>query len=352
MSTLYDAVVIGAGQAGLATGYYLLNANLKFLILESNHSATGSWSNYYDSLKLFSPAKYSSLPGLSFPGNLNRYPLRDEVIQYLLNYAEHFQLPIQTNTLVIDVRKKGELFTLTTNEGKEYISKSVIVATGSFHSPYIPDIPDMNLFNGSVLHSNKYKNPEPFKNQRLVVVGAGNSAVQIAVELSQSANVTIASRSPIKFVPQMILGKDVHFWIRTIGLDQFPIGKSLLQSASSGVLDTGKYRKDVNENKPEHRPMFTKMTSDSVIWEDGIHEKIDSIIFATGYQFNVPFLNSLNVLDPTGGLLHNNGVSTNNTGLYFMGLSFQRSHASATIRGVGNDAKYIVKRLKQYVTFI
>ncbi len=210
MNSLYDAIVIGAGQAGLATGYYLQKSKLKFLILESNPSPTGSWSNYYESLKLFSPAQYSSLPELPFQGDPDRYPLRDEVIQYLLDYAEHFQLPIQTNTLVTDVLKKDELFTVTTSDGKEYQTKNVIVATGSFHSPYIPEIPNMDLFNGSVIHSNKYKNPEPFKNQRVIVVGAGNSAVQIAVELSKIANVSIATRSPIKYIPQVILGKDVQ----------------------------------------------------------------------------------------------------------------------------------------------
>lgn len=352
MNNIYDAIVIGAGQAGLATGYYLQKSKQKYLILESNPSATGSWSNYYDSLRLFSPARYSSLPELPFPGDPNRYPLRDEVIQYLLHYAEHFQFPIQTNTLVTDVKKKSELFSVTTSEEKEYLCKSVIVATGSFHSPYIPDIPGMDSFNGTIIHSNNYKNPEPFKNQRLVVVGAGNSAVQIAVELAHIANVTIATRSPIKYVPQEFLGKDIHFWLRTFGLDQFPIGKWLLQSSDTGVLDTGKYLKAIQENKPEHRSMFTKFISNGVIWSNGIDEKIDSIIFATGYKFNIPFLNSLNVLDSSGTLRHKNGISENIKGLYFMGVSWQRTFSSATIRGVGNDAKYVVKHLNRYISHI
>jgi putative flavoprotein involved in K+ transport len=208
---IYDCIVIGAGQAGLAAGYHLQQEQLQFLILEATDKPAGSWPHYYDSLTLFSPARYSSLPGLPFPGDPRRYPARDEVIIYLTGYANHFRFPIRTNTFVTDIRKEKDLFLVTTASGELFQSKNVIAATGGFSRPFIPQIPGMEQFQGTALHSNDYKNPSPFQKQRIIVVGAGNSAVQISVELATDADVTIATRSPILFKPQILLGRDIHF---------------------------------------------------------------------------------------------------------------------------------------------
>jgi len=226
MTHMYDCIVIGGGQAGLAAGYSLMKERLSFLILEASDQAAGSWPHYYESLTLFSPARYSSLPGFPFPGDPDRYPARDEVIAYLLAYREHFHLPVRTRTFVTDVRQENGMFVVSTASGESFLTRNLISATGSFSQPNVPEIPGMTRFQGAVLHSKQYRNPSPFENQRVIVVGAGNSAVQIAVELARTADVTIAARSPVRFVPQRILGKDIHFWVTVLGLDQSAWGKS------------------------------------------------------------------------------------------------------------------------------
>lgn len=347
---MFDTIVIGAGQAGLAAGYHLQRAGLHFTILEAGIKPAGSWPSYYDSLKLFSPARYSSLPGLPFPGDPDRYPLRDEVIDYLVGYAAHFKLPVITNNRVERVERTEQTFRVAIAGGSVYETHSLIAATGAFHRPYLPRLPGQSEFQGRILHSAAYKNPESLRNQRVIVVGGGNSAVQIGVELAEVAHVTLATRSPLKFRPQRILGRDIHFWLRVTGLDTLPLGYLNL-SPSTPVLDTGVYRAAIAAGKPDRRPMFTRFTADGVVWADGAREAVDAVIFATGYRFNLDYLSDLGALDDGGRPHQRAGVSLTVPGLYYVGLSGQRSLASATIRGVGDDAAYVVARLRRRVGY-
>lgn len=234
MSVVYDVIVIGAGQAGLAAGYHLQRSGLSFVILEASDQPAGSWPKYYDSLTLFSPARYSELPGLAFPGAPDHYPTRDEVVEYLIHYASHFDLPVELNIRAVAVRREGTQFEVRTSDRRRFLAHSLVAATGSFHRPYIPEVPEREQFQGKLLHSFQYRNADSFQGQRVVVVGAGNSAVQIAVELATIANVTLATREPVKFVPQVILGKDLHFWLQVTGLDTLPLGY-LTEIGSAGV---------------------------------------------------------------------------------------------------------------------
>jgi putative flavoprotein involved in K+ transport len=347
MSDVYDAVVIGAGQAGLATGYQLQRAGRSFVALEAGPQPVGSWPQYYDSLKLFSPARYSSLPGLSFPGDPERYPTRDEVAAYLMRYAAHFNLPVHLNTRVQQVLRDGQVLEVTTTDGRSYRTHSVIAATGSFHRPFIPEVAGREDFQGRVVHSFQYRSPESFQGQRVVVVGAGNSAVQIAVELANTAKVTLATREPVKFKPQVILGKDIHFWARLTGLDTLPLGYWKQVGKAVGVLDTGIYQAALAAGKPDTRPMFTHFTVNGVVWADGSEEAVDAVVFATGYRPGVAYLSGLGALDEAGRPLQRGGVSLNVPGLYYVGLSGQRSIASATLRGVGADAAHILSHLRR-----
>jgi len=348
MSDLYDAVVIGAGQAGLASGYYLKRAGLRFVILEASARSAGSWPLYYDSLKLFSPARYSGLPGMAFPGDPDRYPLRDEVIAYLEQYAATFALPVVLNTRVEQVTRNGETFQIHTTDGRTFRSKTVIAATGSFHRPNLPHLPGQEQFRGRLLHAREYRSPGEFKGQRVIVVGARNSAVQIAVELAQVSNTTLAAREAVKFLPQRILGQDIHFWMRLTRLDTLPLGHWFSIGQSRGVLDTGVYRAALSSGKPDQRPMFTGFTANGVVWSDGSTERVDAVIWATGYLPSATYLASLGVLDSDGRPVQRDGIATV-PGLYVVGLSGQRSNASATLRGVGPDSHRVVSHLRKYV---
>lgn len=217
---MYDTLVIGAGQAGLAASYFLKRAGLSFAVLEATTASTGSWPQYYDSLRLFSPARFSSLPGSPFPGIPDRYPHRDEVSTYLRSYAEHFHLPIFFQQEVCQVQRVGSYFEVVTTAGTSYQARTLIAATGAFRQPYVPVFPGQDRFQGQILHAASYRHPDPFRGQRVLVVGAGNSAVQIAVELAQVAQVTLTSHRPVRFVSQRPGGRDVHFWMWLLGVDR------------------------------------------------------------------------------------------------------------------------------------
>lgn len=301
---ILDAVVIGAGQAGLAAGYHLRRTNRSFVILESADAVGGSWQHYYESLKLFSPAHFSSLPGLPIAGNSDRYLSRDEVTAYLQSYAAHFQLPIVTGTPVDAVEHDGETFTIQTANGQQFRSRQLIAATGSFSNPVLPTLPEQETYRGHILHSFAYRNPAAFRGRRVVVVGAGNSAVQIAAELAQVAHVTLASREQVQFIEQRPLGRDVHFWWWLLRFDTTPlvgfgggIVRRLIAGRGTPVLDTGIYQTTLAQGRPDRRPLFEHFTPDGVVWGDGQAEQVDVVIFATGYRPNLSYLAPLDALN-------------------------------------------------------
>ncbi|WP_274306982.1 flavin-containing monooxygenase [Solibacillus daqui] len=349
MKEILDTIVIGGGQAGLAAGYHLRKKGLHFLILEASDQFGGSWSSYYDSLKLFSPAGFSSMPGMKFPGNQNRYPHRDEVIRYLLDYKLKFDLPVLINQRVDLIEKDEEGFVVRTKTGEIFKAQTIINATGSFNNPFIPKIAGMEEFQGNTLHSSQYRNSKPFHNQRIIIVGGGNSAVQIAVELAEVTRTSLAVRQPIKFVKQHIGRLDLHFWIKLIGFDNFPFwrfGKTA--PSSNAVIDTNRFKDRITAGNPNQQTMFISFYERGVIWPNGDKEHVDTVIFATGFKPNAPYLKSLGALDKEGRPLHRAGIS-NVSGIYFVGLEGQRSFASATLRGVGQDARFVVNKILKYL---
>ena len=356
MHQIVDTLVIGAGQAGLAAGYQLQRAGRSFTILDAAAQAGGSWPHHYNSLRLFSPARFSSLPGLPFPGDPEHHPTRDKVIAYLRQYAEHFQLPIVTNARVAQIARDSELFIVQTDDGRAFQARSLIAATGAFHRPYFPQIPGQDTFRGAVLHAFAYREPTSFHDQRVVVVGAGNSAVQIATELARISQVTLATREEVRFVNQRPYGRDIHFWWWLTRFDTRPLDSPLgmwlnrlVDGKGPRVIDTGVYRAALAAGKPDRRPMFAGFTENGLVWDDGSIEDVDTVIFATGYRPNLAYLAPLGALDAEGQALHRHGVSLTVPGLYFVGLSNQRTLASATLRGVGSDAAVIVRHLTRHL---
>lgn len=345
MSLIYDTLIIGGGQAGLAAGYYLQQARLRFLILEAGAEPVGSWPRYYDSLALNSPARYSALPSLALPGDPDHYPTRDEVAAYLRHYALHFNLPVLTGTPVSTVQRAGRLFrVITANQGC-FLARTVVAATGFFGQPHRPDIPGQAEFQGQVLHTADYVNPEPFQGHRVVIVGGANGAVHIGLELATVARVTLATRRSIRYLPQRILGRDIHFWLMLSGLDR----RQWLNERSMLVYDDGSARAALAAGQPDRRPPFARFTPEGVIWSDGRPEKVDVVIFATGYRPHLPYLAGLGALDATGRVLHRQGQSTAVPGLYYVGLFRQRSVASTTLRGAGADAQAVVSAVRRYL---
>jgi putative flavoprotein involved in K+ transport len=340
-----EAIVIGGGQSGLAAAWALQRRGITPVVLEAGEEPVGSWPRYYESLTLFSPARYSSLPGRPFPGDPNHYPKRDEVVDYLRGYAKHLDAEIRTGARVTAVQRDNGRYTVSTDDGENLTAAMVIAASGGFGRHYRPTLPGLDAFTGRVLHAGEYREPRTFAGQRIVVVGAGNSAVQIAVELAETANVTLATRKPIHYVPQRPLGRDVHFWLTVSGIDTAPIGPLVKHPPTQPVLDIGTYRAAVRRGRPDRRPMFVGAEGDCIVWTDGRPEHVDTVLLATGYRPNVGYLASLGALDATGLPLHRSGLATTHSGLAFVGLELQRSFSSATVRGVARDAAYVVNRL-------
>src|SRR5688500_10531858 len=236
----YDVLVLGAGQAGLATGHALRDTGLRHLLLEASGAVGGAWPHYYDSLALFSPARFGSLPGLPMSGDPGRYPTRDEAVAYLRSYADHFAVPVRTRAPVAQVTSRGDHdFEVRLTDGEALTARAVVAATGGFTNPHLPRIPGQGAYGGRLLHGAAYRNPTGFDQQRIVVVGAGNSAVQVAHELAAVADVTLATRGPIPLRKQRPLGVDLHYWVAWSGIDRLPLGRRA--GGSVGVLDDGRY---------------------------------------------------------------------------------------------------------------
>ncbi|MEU2823152.1 NAD(P)/FAD-dependent oxidoreductase [Streptomyces bacillaris] len=346
-----DVAVIGGGQSGLAAAHTLLRHKLQPMVLEASGGTAGSWPRYYDSLTLFSPARYSSLPGMPFPGaDRGRYPHRDEVVAYLTAYADRLDADIRTGQRVTSVRRAGSEFELTLDAGGRLTARAVVAASGTFGRPHRPALPGLEEFTGQVLPAADYRSPVPFTGGRLVVVGAGNSAVQIAAELATAARVTLATRGPVKFAAQRILGRDLHFWTARTGLDIAPLGRLLPRPPVQPVLDDGRYRAALAAGQPDRRPLFTGSEGSKLIWPDGEREEVDTIVLATGYRPDLSYLTDLGgALDFEGKPRHREGLATSVPGLAFLGLEWQRSLSSNSLRGVGRDAERIARRLAAYL---
>lgn len=337
--------MIGGGQSGLAAAWALKGSGLKPIVLEAGQEPVGSWPRYYDSLTLFSPARYSALPGRPFPGDPDRYPARDEVVDYLRGYAKHLDADIRTAVRVTAVQHHDGWYTVSSDGGEFVMATIVVAATGGFGSAYRPSLPGLDTFTGRVMHAADYREPSAFEGQRIVVVGAGNSAIQIAVELAEVAEVTLASRKPVRFLSQRPLGRDVHFWFTASGIDTAPLGPLMRRPPAVPVLDTGRYRDAMRRGQPGRRPMFNRAEGDAIVWADGSRELVDTVLLATGYRPNLDYLAPLGALDATGLPRQRRGLATTHRGLGYVGLEWQRSLSSATLRGVGRDAAYVAEKL-------
>jgi putative flavoprotein involved in K+ transport len=344
-----DVAVVGGGQSGLAAARALRAHGLEPVVLEASGRAAGSWPRYYDSLTLFSPARYSALPDAPFGGDGDRYPHRDDVVAYLTRFAEHLDAEIRLHTRVETVEADGAGFLVHTADGASLRAGGIVAATGAFANPLRPALPGQQDFTGQVLHVADYRNPAPYAGKRVVVVGGGNSAVQVGYELAQDAEVTLATRAPLRFLPQMGQGKDLHHWLTSTGFDTLPPEWLVPFVGGTLVLDPGVYQNALEAGILERRPMFHALDGDTVVWADGARERVDVVLLATGYRPSLGYLKKLGALDADGMPLHSGGISTTQPGLVYLGLEFQRSFASNTLRGLSPDADYVIPPLAAYV---
>ncbi|MFP7335037.1 NAD(P)/FAD-dependent oxidoreductase [Shouchella clausii] len=343
----YDVVVIGGGQAGLAVGYYLKKQKRPFLIVDEQNEAGDSWRKRYDSLVLFTPRCYSSLPGLAFSGDPNGYPTKGEMADYLWTYKETFQLPVAYKTKVERLEKKRDRFKVwTTSEGKTYDAKQVIIATGAFHTPFIPPLANSIHPRIAQLHASDYKGPEQIVAGPILIVGAGNTGVQIATELVEHHDVILACGNKPNVLPQSVFGKNLFWWFDRLGLSKATVNSVLGKWLQKRDTIIGNDFHTVRK-RAKLKGRLINVTGSKAYFAEDSPVSVQTIIWATGYRNDYSWIDIDGVFDQEQKPIHVRGV-TNVNGLFFVGLSWQYKRGSALVKGVGEDAAYIVSQLSKH----
>jgi len=336
-----DVVVVGGGQAGLAVGYLLAEQGRDFTILEAADTPASAWRERWDSLQLFTPVRYDSLPGRAFPGNPDAYPGRDDVVGYLAGYAHDFELPVELGSAVRAVRPADEGY-LVELDDRTYHSDQVMIATGPFQIPRTPEIAERLDPETVQFHSSRYRAPRDVPAGPVLVVGGGNTGFQIAEDLSRTHEVHLSIGSRQTPLPQRVLGRDLFRYLDALGL--------MDKTATSRIGRRMQDREPLIGSSPwtarrRHGIRLRARTVDAsgsgVTFGDGSRLTPAAVIWATGFGLDHSFVR-VPVFDDRGRLVHQRGVTAAN-GLYFVGLPWQHTRGSALLGWVKDDAEHVVR---------
>jgi putative flavoprotein involved in K+ transport len=337
-----DVVVVGAGQAGLAIGYFLAREGRDFTILEAAAEPAAVWRKRWDSLRLFTSARYDSLPGLAFPGDPDRYPTRDEVAAYLTDYAARFDLPVELDSRVRKVRRADDGYVVELDD-RAYEAEQVVIATGPFQTPFVPTVADDVGDDVVQLHSTAYRSPASLPEGRVLVVGGGNTGFQIADELSAAREVHLSIGSKQTPLPQRILGRDLFWYLETTGLLRKTSESRIGRRMSGRDTLIGSTPRGLRKRGVQLHGRAVGAAGSTVRFDDGTNVDAQAIVWATGFRSDYSFID-VPVLDESGRLVHKRGVSES-PGLYFLGLSWQHTRGSALLGWVKDDAEHIAREI-------
>jgi putative flavoprotein involved in K+ transport len=340
-----DVVVVGAGQAGLAMGYFLARLSRPFVIVERADSIGAAWRERWESLTLFTPRRYSGLPGLPFPGQPDGYPTRDEVTAYLELYADTFDLPIELNSNVRRLTSDERRFLLEV-DGRTIRTDQVIVATGPFQAPYVPQVADHLAPGIFQTHSIGYRKPSDVRPGTVLVVGGGNTGFQIAKELAGTHQVYLSVGSRQKPLPQRLLGRDLFWWLTKSRLLATTVESRLGRKLQHRDTLIGSSPRELKRRYGvQLKPRVVDASEHTVRFADGSDVKVDALIWASGYRPDYSWID-LPVFDADGRLSHKRGV-TDVPDLYFLGLTWQHTRGSALLGWVKDDAEFIAEQISQ-----
>ncbi len=338
----YEVAVIGAGQAGLAIGHLLSLQGRRFVIVDAEDSVASAWRTRWDSLVLFTPRRYDSLPGRAFPGDPDGYPTRDEVIAYLDDYARALALPVQLGHAVRSLKKKGDTFQLMFDD-RTVETEQVVVATGPFQRPRLPQFAKDLAPDVFQMHSASYRVPEEIPQGTLLVVGGGNTGYQIARELASTHEVYLAVGGRQTPLPQRLLGRDIFWWLVTTKLFSTTVESRLGKKLSGRDTLLGSSPRALKREGVEMRPRATGASERLVKFADGSDLSVDAVIWATGFEFDHSWIEPA-IKNENGRIRHQRGV-TAVEGLYFLGLPWQHTRGSALLGWVKDDAEYIAEQI-------
>ncbi len=351
MSEHIETVVVGGGQAGLAVGYHLQRKGLPFVILDENSRIGDVWRNRWDSLRLFTPASYSGLPGMPFPGPRSAYPTKDETAAYFEEYVATFTLPVRTGVKVDRLSDSGDGFVVTAGDG-HFFANNVVVATGAYQHQLVPGFATQLDSNILQLRSNEYRNPGQLREGGVLVVGAGNSGSEIALEIAGQQPVwlsgpdtgqepTSAGSIPDRLLTPLLWLAATRLTVRTAP------GRKLRDTfidPPRGIPLGRVRRKDILAAGIERVPRTVGMSKGQPLLEDGRVLEVSNVIWCTGFTHDYDWIEPPIATDK-GLPVHDRGVVESRPGLYFIGLRFLYSLSSALLGGVGRDAEYIVDHI-------
>jgi cation diffusion facilitator CzcD-associated flavoprotein CzcO len=341
--TPLDVVVIGAGQSGLAVGYYLRRTGRPYVLLDASPAPGGAWSSTWPSLRLFSPAQASSLPGRLFRREEPGYPTRDEVLAYLTQYEQRYGLNVRRPVRVAAVRRQRDGFAIETDAGP-FAARAVISTTGAASVPHVPEVPGRTSFAGRQVHSADYRGPEAFSGQRVAVVGAGNSGAQILAEVSEVADARWFTREPPRFMPDDVDGRALFVEASR----RFREGGAVHDLGDIVMVPSVKAARE--RGALTARPTFDRLVSDGAVWDDGAFEPLDAVIWCTGFDPALGHLAALGVVEPDGRIAVDGTRSRREPMLWLVGYGGWTGFASATLIGVGRTARRTVEEVDAALT--
>ena len=342
-----DVVVIGAGQSGLAVGYYLRQAGLSFVLLDDQAGPGGAWPRGWASLRLFSPADANSLPGWLMPRPAGpEFPARNAVVDYLTQYEARYALPVRRPVWVADVRRSGAGFAVLTGGGT-WQARAVVCATGSWSHPFTPVYPGQEAFAGVQLHSAAYQDAESFRGQRVLVVGGGNSGAQVLAEVSRVARTTWVTEKEPRFLPDEVDGRVL--FTQATQRYRAQVGEAPAPSLSNVVMVDSVKEARGRGVLGSVRP-FARFTAAGVVWADGRPEAFDAVIWCTGFRPALSFLTGLGVVQADGRVVTAGTRVPAEPGLWLVGYGSWTGFASATLIGVGRSARATVEEIQAFLT--
>lgn len=350
---MYNTIVIGGGQAGLATGYYLKQHKQDFVILDENERTGDSWRKRWDSLRLFTPARFNGLPGMPYPASAYVFPTKDEMADYLQAYAARFELPVQTGVRVDRLSRHNGRYVIAAG-ALRFEADNVVVAMSNWQKPWVPAF-DRELDPGIVqLHSSEYRNPAQLQDGDVLIVGAGNSGAEIALEVARRGHPVWLSGRDTGHLPFQIGGFAYRLFLaRLVGRVLFhhlltlktPIGrKARTKLLSHGQPLVRTKPKDLIAAGVQRVPRTTGAQDGLPMLEDGQVLDVANVIWSTGFHPGFSWIDLPGFREQ--GPMHKRGIAVGDPGLYFVGLSFLFAASSSMIHGVGRDAEYVARAIQ------